>query len=175
MTALRGTKVLELAESVSGEYCGKLLADFGADIIKIEKPGCGSPTRRMGPFGQQGNGLEQSGLFAYLNTGKHSAELDLATPAGRAMLQSLLGQVQVVIDDHNAEWLQTLGLDAATVAQTHPQLVVCSISDFGLEPPDDRRHAEDLTVFHSSGWGFHTPSAADPSLPPLSQMHYPHC
>lgn len=167
MTALQGIRVLELAESVSGEYCGKLLADFGADIIKIEKPDCGSPTRHLGPFAGE-PALENSGLFAYLNTGKHSVELDLASPAGKATLQTLLRQVDAVIDDHTAEWLAAQGLDATASAALHPQLVICSISDYGLEPPAERRHATDLTVFHSSGWGYHTPTGAQPNQPPLN-------
>lgn len=167
MSALRGITVLELAESVSGEYCGKLLADFGAEVIKIERPGCGSPTRRLAPFAGDGSGIECSGLFAYLNTGKRSVALDLAASPGRDALRQLLAQAAVVIDDHAAAWLQDLGLDADTVQQTHPGLVMCSITHFGLEPPDDRLHAEDLNVFHSSGWGYHTPTGADPALPPL--------
>lgn len=164
MSALTGIKVLELAENVAGEYCGKLLADFGAEIIKIEKPGCGSPTRRLGPFGtgDKEDG-ERSGLFAYLNTNKHSVALDLATTAGTAMLQKLLTRVDVVIDDHSADWLKNVGMDIETVEQQQPNLIVCSITPFGLAPPADRKYAEDLTVFHSSGWGYHTPSGAEAS------------
>ncbi len=168
MTALKQIRVLELAETVSGEYAGKLLADFGADIIKIEKPGVGSPTRHMGPFSSDGTSPEYSGLFAYLNTGKRSIELDLRSDASQSILRDLLGQVDVVIDDHDAAQLQAWGLDADGVARTYPALVMCSISDYGLEPPQERRHATDLTVFHSSGWGFHTPTGADPALPPLN-------
>ncbi|MFT3930625.1 MAG: CoA transferase [Spongiibacteraceae bacterium] len=162
MSALAGIKVLELAESVAGEYCGKLLADFGAQIIKVEKPGCGSPTRQLGPFAagplNDKNNGERSGLFAYLNTGKHSLTLDLATAAGTATLDKLLAHVDVVIDDHNVEWLKAVGIDVDGIEQQRPNLVVCSITPFGLTPPDDRKYAEDLTVFHSSGWGYHTPS-----------------
>jgi crotonobetainyl-CoA:carnitine CoA-transferase CaiB-like acyl-CoA transferase len=64
MSALGGIKVLELAQSVSGEYCGKLLSDFGAEIIKLESPGSGSPTRRFGPFAPGAADPERSGLFA---------------------------------------------------------------------------------------------------------------
>lgn len=166
MSALTGIKVLELAESVAGEYCGKLLADFGAEIIKIEKPGCGSPTRQCGPFGPGANNGENSGLFAYLNTNKYSLTLDLTTSAGVAALEILLSRVDVVIDDHASEWLKQIGIDLETIENTHPQLVVCSITPFGLNPPEERKHAEDLTVFHSSGWGYHTPSGED-VRPPL--------
>jgi len=181
VSALRTFKVLELSESVAGEYCGKLLADFGAQVIKIEKPGVGSPTRRMGPFarltpsplmGEDASfdsrlNLERSGLFAYLNTNKHSATLDLSTAAGVATLAKLVDAVDVVIDDHPSGWLKSVGLDPATIETHRPSLVLCSITAFGQDPPPDRIHAEDLTVFHTSGWGYHTPSASNEKLPPL--------
>jgi crotonobetainyl-CoA:carnitine CoA-transferase CaiB-like acyl-CoA transferase len=167
MSALKGFKVLELAEGVAGEYCGKLLADFGAELIKIERPGVGSPTRRMGPFAADGAEPERSGLFAYLNTNKHSVALDLAQADARETVHALLGRVDAVIDDHGGDWLHKLGLDADSVRIAHPQLVLCAITPFGASPPEERRHAEDLTVFHASGWGFHTPTGADAQRPPL--------
>lgn len=167
MSALTGIRVLELAESVAGEYCGKLLSDFGANIIKIERPVSGSPTRRMGPFAANESGTERSGLFAYLNTNKCSVALDLDTQTGVSALDKLLDQIDIVIDDHSAIWLKGIGLDLAVIEQTRPSLVICSITAFGRTPPDDRQHAEDLTVFHSSGWGYHTPSGSDANKPPL--------
>lgn len=166
MSALSAFKVLELSESVSGEYCGKLLSDFGAQVIKIERPGCGSPTRSLGPFGP-GRGPENSGLFAYLNTNKSSVALDLSSADGIDTLGELLKSADVVIDDHPDGWLKGVGLDPATYQNNYPRLVLCGISAFGQAPPDDRVHAEDLNVFHSSGWGYHTPSAADETSPPL--------
>ncbi len=167
MSALRGIKVLELSESVSGEYCGKLLSDFGADIIKLEKPGCGSPTRRLGPFAPEVDAPERSGLFAYLNTNKSSIELDVATVAGSNMLGKLLDHVDVIIDDHPVGWLKSVGMDPDSLHESYPKLILCSITPFGQLQSEDHMHARDLNVFHSSGWGYHTPSAADDSLPPL--------
>ena len=171
MSALNGFRILELAEGVAGEYCGKLLADFGAELIKIERPS-GSPTRRLGPFARNVDADdrergESSGLFAYLNTGKQSVTLDLESEQGRQTLQSLLGRVDALIDDHASGWLAQLGLDAATLEQGHPRLVACAITPFGLDPLDERTHAEDLNVLHASGWAYHTPTGADPSKPPL--------
>jgi len=164
MSAMQGITVLELAETVAGEYCGKLLADFGADVVKLERPGVGSPTRRMGPFGRSGRDGENSGLFAYLNTSKRSVELDLTDTAA---LMTLVDRADVVIDDHASGFLASVGLDPETLARTHPHLVLCSVTAFGQHPPEDRRHAEDLTVFQASGWGFHTPTGAEESQPPL--------
>lgn len=167
MSAMRGIKVLELAESVSGEYCGKLLSDFGAEVIKLEAPGVGSPTRRLGPFAAKGDDGERSGLFAYLNTNKRSVALDVASATGAAALQKLLSHVDVVIDDHESGWLKSVGLDPEAIEKKWPKLVLCSITAFGQSPPQDRLHAEDLTVFHSSGLGYHTPSGSPEELPPL--------
>ena len=164
MTALQGFRVLELAEGVAGEYCGKLLADFGAEIIKLEKPGAGSPTRQMEPLKRGVEGPEASGLYAYLNTGKRSVSLDVSAAGGKAALHQLLARVDAVIDDHPGCWLRQLGLDKAGVAECWPRLVACAITPYGF---DDDSVAEDLNVFHSSGWGYHTPSGADNSRPPL--------
>jgi len=168
MSALSEYKILELAESVSGEYCGKLLSDFGADVIKLECPGVGSPTRSMGPFGTGDTDCENSGLFAYLNTNKNSVELDLSSDAGIKTLERLLDHVDVVVDDHRDGWLKRVGLDPWSFQDKWPGLVLCSITDYGQNPPDERRNAEDLVVFHSSGWGYHTPGGGYDDQPPLN-------
>src|ERR1700724_2634539 len=78
VSALSALRILELSNGVAGEYCGKLLADFGAEILKVELPGAGSDTRRAGPFATAADGCESSGLFAYLNTNKRSVCLDIS-------------------------------------------------------------------------------------------------
>lgn len=168
MSALNGFRILELAEDVAGEYCGKLLADFGAEVVKIEKPGGGSPTRYLSPLARSGTEGERSGLFAYLNTNKSSVTLDITTEAGAETLAKLLDHVDAVIDDHPPGWLEGAGLDPATIEQRRPGLVLCAITAFGQSPLEDRLNAEDLNVFHASGWGFHTPGATDGSKPPLN-------
>jgi crotonobetainyl-CoA:carnitine CoA-transferase CaiB-like acyl-CoA transferase len=166
MGALRGFKIVELAEGVSGEYCGKLLADFGAEIIKVERVGSGSPTRSMAPI--VGNGAAgSSGLFAYLNTNKKSVALDPASATGLDTLRKLISGADAVIDDHDEDWLKAIGLALEQVERDHPAVVFCSITPFGRGTPSDRRNAKSLNVFHASGWGYHTPSAPDCSKPPL--------
>lgn len=148
MSALTAFRVIELAGSVAGEYCGKLLADFGAEVIKVEAPGRGSPTRAMAP--RVADGCEGSGLFAYLNTNKQSVVLDAER------LRQLIGTADAVIDDGDTDW-----------AQRHPSVVFCSITPFGGNAPAEYANAKSINVFHASGWGYHTPSHPDPTRPPL--------
>ena len=137
MSALKGFRVVELAESVAGEYCGKLLADFGAEVIKVEAP-AGSPTRAG------------SALFAYLNTNKQSVVLDAER------MHELIASADAVIENRASGW-----------AERYPNVVFCSITPFGLGAAAEFGNAKSINVFHASGWGYHTPSHADPGKPPL--------
>lgn len=148
MSALTGIRVVELAESVAGEYCGKLLADFGAEVIKIEAPARGSATRAMAPL--LADGPDGSALFAYLNTNKRSVVLDAVH------LQELLASADAVIEDRASGW-----------SERYPSAVFCSITPFGNEAPTEFGNAKSINVFQASGWGYHTPSHADPAKPPL--------
>jgi crotonobetainyl-CoA:carnitine CoA-transferase CaiB-like acyl-CoA transferase len=156
MSALTGFRVVELAESVAGEYCGKLLADFGAEVIKVEAPGCGSPTRAMPPVLYEDAGCEASALFAYLNTNKHSVVLDLTSTGDVERLHTIIGTADAVIDDRTTSW-----------AEQHPNVVFCSITPFGQGAAAEFDNAKSINVFHASGWGYHTPSHADSAQPPL--------
>jgi len=148
MSALSGIRIVELAESVAGEYCGKLLADFGAEVIKVEAPGRGSPTRAMAPV--LADAIDGGGLFAYLNTNKQSVVLD------SEHVHKLIGTADAVIDSRATDW-----------AERHPSVVFCCITPFGQDAPAEFDNAKSINVFHASGWGYHTPSHADPAQPPL--------
>ncbi|HSS23566.1 MAG TPA: CoA transferase [Mycobacterium sp.] len=154
MSALTGIRVVELAESVAGEYCGKLLADFGAEVIKVEAPGRGSRTRAMAPIVDDGR--ERSALFAYLNTNKQSVELDITAAGDVQRLDKLICSTDAVIEDRATDW-----------SERHPDVVFCSITPFGKGAPPEFENAKSINVFHASGWGYHTPSHADPAQPPL--------
>ena len=156
MSALNGIRVVELAESVAGEYCGKLLADFGADVIKVEPPGWGCPTRAMAPHVGEVGGTERSQVFAYLNTNKRSAVFDVTRD--RKTLHDILASADAVIDDH---------VRVPDLASRHPDVVFCAITPFGQGAPADLQNAKSINVFHASGWGYHTPSHPDPAKPPL--------
>jgi len=97
--ALAGLKVLEYGDFVSAPYCGKLLADAGADVIKVEKPGVGDKSREYGPFPQDIPHPEKSGLFLYLNTNKRSVTLNLKTAAGRKVFKELVQWADVLIEN----------------------------------------------------------------------------
>ena len=151
MSVLDGVRIIELAEDVAGEYCGKLLADFGAEIIKIERPGAGSPTRSMSPIIAGKDGRKESGLFAYLNTNKSSVTLDLSSAEDRRAMRALIQSAAGVIDDHDEDWLGTLGLTRAAFEADFPDVVFCGISNFGQGAPADLRATKSINVMHASG------------------------
>jgi crotonobetainyl-CoA:carnitine CoA-transferase CaiB-like acyl-CoA transferase len=161
MSALKGTLVIETAERVCGEYAGKLLSEFGAEVIKIERPG-GAPTRAMGPHK---GGI--SAVFGFFNTGKKSLVLDLANAADRATLDSLLARANVLIDDHDEAWGAAHGLKSAAVAKAHPHLIHCLITPFGQGAPAEWQRAHPINVINAGGWAYHSPSEAKPDKPPL--------
>jgi crotonobetainyl-CoA:carnitine CoA-transferase CaiB-like acyl-CoA transferase len=162
VSALKGFRIVELAGSVAGEYCGKLLADFGAEVMKVESPGWGSPTRAMAPLldstptGADTDACERSGLFAYLNTNKKSVVLDVT--GDHELLDDIIATAHAVIVDRAAP---------SDLASRHPDVVFCSITPYGRDAPEQMQNAKSINVFHASGWGYHTPSHADPAMPPL--------
>src|ERR671918_1443359 len=98
-SALEGVKVLDLTHHIAGPYCTKLLAGFGAEVIKVERPGTGDPARQAGPFPGDVPHLEKSGLFLHLNTNKQSVTLNLQHPSGQALVRALVKQVDVVVEN----------------------------------------------------------------------------
>lgn len=167
MSALSGISVVDLSETVAGEYCAKLLADFGAEVIKIEAPLTGSPTRHMAPIKPLPDGSSCSALFAWLNTNKRSLCLDLPHEHDLTTLHNLIAEADVVIDDHDMAWLASRHLAPQDFERLFPATTLCSITPHGLDAPQELWHAANLNVFHDSGWGYHTPTAANPSQPPL--------
>jgi crotonobetainyl-CoA:carnitine CoA-transferase CaiB-like acyl-CoA transferase len=167
VSALSPLRIIELSNGVAGEYCGKLLADFGAEILKVELPGKGSDTRRRGPFAEAADTLEGSGLFAYLNTNKRSVCLDIATASGQEALHTLIKGADAIVDDHPSGYLESLGIGPEAIRARYPRLIVCAITPFGYDAPAAMQKSYGLNVFHSSGWGYHSPSEPDLGKPPL--------
>lgn len=154
--ALAGLVVVELAERPAGEYCGRLLADLGAEVVKVERPG-GAPTRAMGPHR---NG--ESAVFAFFNAGKKSVVIDPGEPADRALLDRLLARANAVIDDRAEPFLSP-----TEVASRWPHLVHCLITPFGQGAPANWQRATSLGVINAGGWAYHSPSETPAGKPPL--------
>ncbi|MCL5957993.1 MAG: CoA transferase [Chloroflexi bacterium] len=165
--ALDDIKVVELPGFVSGPYCGKLLADLGAEVIKVEPP-TGDRTRRAGPFPQDAPHQERSGLFLYLNTNKLGVTLDLTTATGRDILRKLAAEADVVVETYPPGWLESHGLGYDDLRAVNPRLILTSITPFGQTGPYKDYKGTDLIIQHLGGFGLGVPGRVeDPSMPPL--------
>jgi CoA:oxalate CoA-transferase len=149
--ALSGTTVLDLTRHVSGPYCTKMLADYGAEVLKVEEPGEGDPARAVGPFINNEPRLEGGGLFLYLNTNKKSVTLDIEKPAGAKLVKELAKKADVLVENFSPGVMPGLGLDYATLKDLNPRLVMTSISSFGQTGPYRDFAATDLTIWGLSG------------------------
>ena len=131
--ALSHLKVIDLSWHIAGPYCTKLLADYGAEVIKIEKPGVGDPARMEGPFPNDEVNLNASGLYAYLNNNKRSVTLDLKSEQGVNVVKSLIRDADVLDENFSPGVMQRLGLDYETLKEINPKLVMTSISTLGKQ------------------------------------------
>lgn len=146
---LTGLKVLDLSRVLAGPVATQLLADLGADVVKVERPGSGDDTRQWGPpFVSQGG---PSGYFVSCNRGKRSLALDLAHPAARAVLDDLIRAADVLVENFLPDSLQRLGLQPDRLRNVNPKLVVCSISGYGRTGPLAEVPGYDLIMQASSG------------------------
>ena len=150
--ALNGIKVVELATMVSGPYCGKLLADLGADVIKVEPPD-GDPARQCGPFPESQPHLERSALFLYNNTNKRGITLNLDVTAGLDAFKGLIKWADVLIDNYPPQRLESLGLTWEAMKQMNPGLVYASITPYGRTGPRADVKGDELTLIHAGGLG----------------------
>ena len=148
--ALDGVSVLDLTHIVSGPYCTRLLAGFGADVLKIEPPG-GELGRRMAPFFHDEVGPDTSLPFAYLNTGKRSLTLNLKSDEGRNILCALLPETDVLVENFSPRVMPSLGLDYASLREVAPHLVMVSISNFGQTGPYRDYKATDIVEYALGG------------------------
>jgi crotonobetainyl-CoA:carnitine CoA-transferase CaiB-like acyl-CoA transferase len=168
---LEGVRVLELGGLVSAPFATKMMGDLGADVVKIEPPE-GDRARRRGPYPPAVDGtepdLERSGLFLAINTNKRGITLDLTDSEDRACFDDLVATADVLVHNHVPTEMEALGLAYERLRAIRPELVMCSITPFGLTGPHRDYRAEELTVQHGGGWGWLSPGATDhPHLPPL--------
>lgn len=150
---LDGLRVLDLTRIIAGPSCTQTLADLGASVVKVEKPGSGDDTRRMGPVlrDAQGRPTDDSATFLANNRGKRSITVDIAQPEGAALVRRLALASDVVIDNYKVGNLARYGLDAASLRAEKPSLVTCSITGFGPDGPYAPRAAYDFVLQGLSG------------------------
>ena len=139
--ALDGLRVLELTQVMAGPFCGQVLADMGADVIKVEPPGTGDSTRRSLGFRMSGN---DTAAFLAVNRNKRSLALDLKDPAHRAAFHRLARDADVVLENNRPGVAARLGADYETLAALNPRLIHASISGFGQTGPYAMRPGYDL-------------------------------
>jgi len=142
MAPLDGVRVLELCHFLAGPYAGLVLADLGADVLKIEDPSHPDDARSMGPHFQG----EQSLYFVALNSGKRSIGVRLATDDGRAVVEDLVRHADVVIDNYRPGVLARFGLDHESLRRANPAIVTCSLTGYGATGPDASRAGYDYTI-----------------------------
>src|SRR5579871_3791017 len=172
--ALAGLKVVEIGELVSAPYTAKLMADLGAEVIKIERPAIGDIARRRGPFPGGRPDPERSGLFLYLNANKYGVTVDLAQAEGFELLEQLIARADVLIHNLWPPDMDRIGLSFDRLAQRNPRLVMTSITPFGLGGSHRDWRAEELTIWSSGGVCVLNGAGPNhPELPPLKTSGHP--
>jgi crotonobetainyl-CoA:carnitine CoA-transferase CaiB-like acyl-CoA transferase len=153
-SALPHIKVLDLSRVLAGPWCTQMLADLGADVIKVEKPGDGDDTRHWGPpFLQdaEGNDTSHATYFTACNRNKRSVTIDMAQPEGQALIRQMAAQSDVVVENFKVGGLAKYGLDYAHLKTLNPRLIYCSITGFGQDGPYAERAGYDLMIQAMSG------------------------
>ncbi|MBI2887167.1 MAG: CoA transferase [Chloroflexi bacterium] len=171
--ALGGLRVLEIGQQIAGPYCAKLLADLGADVLKLERPGVGDGARRAGPFPGKRPDPEASGLFLFLNTNKRSLTLDLSVPAGRDVFLRLVREADALVENNRPGKLEAWGLAPAALWEANPDLVITHISSFGQDGPYRDYQATELIFYALSGMQYITGRHdREPLMHGLGQAQY---
>lgn len=147
--ALSGIKVLDLSRVYAGPWCTQILADLGAEVIKIERPDTGDDTRGWGPpwsKAPDGSDLPDSAYFSAANRGKKSVALNLSAPEVQALVRRLAEQCDVMVENYKVGDLSRYGLDYARIASINPRIIYCSITAYGQDGPYARKPGYDLVL-----------------------------
>ena len=154
MGALSGIRVLDLSRVLAGPWCGQILADLGAEVIKIERPGAGDDTRAWGPpwmLDEQGQSSGEAAYYQSANRGKYSVAVDLASSEGQQLVRALAASSDVLIENYKAGSLARYGLDYASLTELNPRLVYCSITGFGQTGPRAAEPGYDFIIQGMAG------------------------
>jgi formyl-CoA transferase len=161
---LDGVRVLDLSRVLAGPYCGQLLADLGAEVIKVERPVSGDDTRAWGPpyvRDENGDATTVSTYYVAANRGKKSIAVDLASADGQATVKALAMTSDIVLENYKVGQLARYGLDYASLSKEKPSLIYCSITGFGQTGPWAKRPGYDFIVQGLSGFMSITGSRVD--------------
>ncbi|MES2757254.1 MAG: CaiB/BaiF CoA-transferase family protein [Pseudomonadota bacterium] len=153
--ALGHIRVLDLSRVLAGPWCSQNLADLGADVIKIERPGCGDDTRAWGPpyaKDADGNDTTEAAYYLSANRGKRSVTVDIASPEGQALVRELAKHADVVLENFKVGHLKRYGLDYDTLKAIKPDLVYCSVTGFGQDGPYAHRAGYDFLIQGMGGF-----------------------
>jgi formyl-CoA transferase len=146
MTPLAGVRVLDLSRVLAGPWATQLLADLGADVIKVEKPGAGDDTRHWGPPWHEHGGEKVAAYFLAANRGKRSVAIDFATEEGAMLVRRMAADADVVVENFKVGGLRKFGLDADSLRSTNPRLIYASITGFGQDGPYAQRAGYDYII-----------------------------
>ena len=152
--ALAGIQVLDLSRVLAGPWCTQILADLGADVVKVERPGAGDDTRHWGPpflKDADGNDTDQASYFTACNRNKRSVTIDMATEEGQQLIRQMALQADVLVENFKVGGLARYGLDHATLCALNPRLIYCSVTGFGQDGPYAERAGYDLMVQAMTG------------------------
>ena len=152
--ALPHIKVLDLSRVLAGPWCTQILADLGADVVKVERPGAGDDTRHWGPpflKDAQGQDTEHAAYYTCANRNKRSITVDLAHPDGQALIRQMAAQSDVLVENFKVGGLKHYGLDYESLKAINPRLIYCSVTGFGQDGPYAERAGYDLMIQAMSG------------------------
>jgi crotonobetainyl-CoA:carnitine CoA-transferase CaiB-like acyl-CoA transferase len=173
VSGLSDVRVIDLTQEVAGPYATCLLGGFGADVIKVEPPGAGDPTRGRGPFPNDEPNPEKSAPFLYLNRNKRGVTLNLRTETGKQLLLALVEIADAVVESFEPGTLESLGLGHEALKGRNPSLVVTSVTNFGQTGPYRRFKGGELVLDALGGWIFLTGfPEREPVKPGLFQAQY---
>jgi len=149
MSALSGLRVLDLSRVLAGPWAGQMLADLGADVVKVERPGAGDDTRAWGPpylRDADGRDTSEAAYFLSANRNKRSITIDFTQPEGQQQVRELVQLADVLIENFKVGGLAVYGLDYQSLQALNPRLIYCSVTGFGQQGPYAKRAGYDFMI-----------------------------